>query len=181
MMIILVDQDDVLADFDGRVREILNQKYPGSAGLLRYDQKTTTYYEDQRTAGLDTLTQSIYQEKGFYVSLNPIPGGKEALNEMKQQGADVFICTSPIFAYEHCVLEKYHWVKDYFGREWTGKMILARDKTIVQGDILIDDNPAIKGVGQPVWEHIVYDQKYNRHIKEKRRLTWQNWKSVLKL
>jgi 5'(3')-deoxyribonucleotidase len=84
--------------------------------------------------------------------------------------------------YEHCVLEKYQWVESNFGRNWTDRLVLTRDKTIIQGDILIDDRPDIVGaVKNPHWEHVIFEQPYNTHVTGKRRLTWSTWKKTLLL
>ncbi len=99
---------------------------------------------------------------------------------MKKEGHEVFICTAPLSHYESCVLEKYEWTERYLGIEWTKRIILTRDKTLVKGDFLIDDKPEITGIITPVWEHIIYDKPYNRSVTSKKRLTdLRDWKSVL--
>lgn len=105
----------------------------------------------------------------------------EALTEMSEKSKEVFICTNPLSKYENCVLEKYRWVDDHLGKEWIKRIIVTKDKTIIRGDILIDDKPEIKGVETLSWEHIIFTQPYNLSVNSKRRLTWQNWKSVLDL
>jgi len=50
---------------------------------------------------------------------------------------------------------------------------------MIRGDILIDDNPKILHEDKASWEHVLYDKSYNKDIKDKRRLTWQNWHEVL--
>jgi 5'-nucleotidase len=57
-------------------------------------------------------------------------------------------------------------------------MIVTRDKTLVYGDVLVDDNPAIVGAHTPAWTHVVYDQPYNRTI-DGPRMTWTDWRDVL--
>lgn len=75
--------------------------------------------------------------------------------------------------------EKYLWVEKHLGREATNRLILTKDKTLVRGDILIDDKPHIAGAMRPQWKHIVYDAPYNRERKDVPRMTWQNWRNVL--
>jgi 5'-nucleotidase len=77
------------------------------------------------------------------------------------------------------VLEKYEWVDQHLGLAWVDRIVLTRDKTLVNGDILIDDRPQIEGAAKPTWEHVLYDQPYNRSETGKRRLTWANWRTVL--
>lgn len=92
---------------------------------------------------------------------------------------DVRICTSPLRQFENCVAEKFLWVERHLGRAATERMVLTRDKTLVRGDLLIDDRPSINGAVPPSWRHIVYDAPYNRHVADRPRLTWANWRNVL--
>jgi len=55
----------------------------------------------------------------------------------------------------------------------------VKDKTLIIGDILIDDKPEIKGISTPNWEHIIFDQPYNKNITNKKRINWDNFKEVL--
>lgn len=179
-MIILVDQDDVLADFDLGFLQKWREMYPDKP-YVPLEERTTFYIRENYPKELTLLVDSVYSAHGFYRSIPPMPGGKEAITEMQNKGHNVFICTSPLSRFEDCVLEKYLWTEEHLGREWTKKMILTNDKTLVRGDILIDDRPEIKGACEPAWEHILYTHNYNKQITSKRRLTWQNWKEVLNL
>lgn len=50
----------------------------------------------------------------------------------------------------------------------------------VTGDILIDDKPSVTGVESPEWEHVLFDQPYNRDVKDKRRMVgWNEWESIV--
>lgn len=44
-----------------------------------------------------------------------------------------------------CVCFQYAWVERHLGPDFLEKVILTRDKTIVSGDILVDDKPDILG------------------------------------
>jgi 5'-nucleotidase len=178
--IILVDMDDVLADFEKGFLVEWRKKHPDKM-YIPLEERTVYKIPNQYPAELRPLVDGIYQASGFYRNLPIIAGGKEAIIEMKEKGHAVFLCTSPLTEYANCVLEKYQWAEEKLGWDWTKKIILTKDKTLVRGDILIDDNPNPKGALAPVWEHIIYDFPYNREVKDKRRLTWENWQEVLKL
>jgi len=45
--------------------------------------------------------------------------------------------------------------------------------------MLIDDKPEVIGAGVPVWEHVIFDKSYNKHINGQRRINWQNYEEVL--
>ncbi|WP_455003872.1 5' nucleotidase, NT5C type, partial [Cardiobacterium hominis] len=78
--------------------------------------------------------------------------------------------------------EKIAWVEEHLGFDWTARVMLTKDKTLVRGDILIDDKPEISGSLSPVWQHWLYDAPYNRHINTPRRIRWQDpasWATLL--
>jgi 5'-nucleotidase len=96
--------------------------------------------------------------------LPPITGATEALRALLEQGHDVRICTSPLNQYRNCVPEKYEWIERHLGPEFVTRMIVSKDKTIVYGDVLVDDNPSVKGPCLAKWQHVIFDQPYNRHV-----------------
>ena len=178
-MIILVDMDDVIVEFEKKIIELILKQNPEKKDLLKKERKKFKLSEEYPE--LKEAIEEIKSQKELTKNLEPVPGSVEALKEIKKKGHEVFICTSPLTKYETSVLEKYKWVEENFGYEWTKRIILTKDKTMIKGDILIDDNPEIKGLKDPEWEHIIFDRPYNKHIKNKKRLTWHNWKEVLNL
>lgn len=177
-MRILVDMDGVLSDFDGEFLKRWRERYPDKFYVPIKDRRTF-YVKEQYPDELKPLAAEIIRQPGFFRDMMPIDGGKDALEEMKSMGHEVFICTSPLSTYKNCVLEKFEWVDRMLGSNWVNNIILTKDKTLVKADYLIDDKPKITGVeNTPSWEHILYDCTYNRDVN-KRRLTWENWKDVL--
>lgn len=178
--IILVDMDGVLADFEGRFLENWRKKFPNHP-IIPLAERETFYLEEDYPDGLKKDIESIFRAPGFFQNLKIISGSKEALTKMESLGHEVFICTSPISKYENCVLEKYHWVSKNLGYEWTKKMIVTKDKTLIYGDILIDDKPKHLGVKDPVWKYVLFDAPYNKKVKSDLRITWKNWEKILSL
>lgn len=174
---ILIDMDGVIADFDGEFIKRWRERYPDQFYIPMHE-RTMFYVKDQYPQEYHPQLMEILLEPNFFRTMMPIEGGRKALHEMDALGLEVFICTSPFSSYENCVLEKYQWVDAYLGPQWTDRIILTHDKTLVRGDILIDDKPQVTGLDVPVWEHILYDRPYNQGL-EKKRLTWANWKDVL--
>lgn len=176
-MRLLVDMDGVIADFEKGFFDAWTAKYPNKM-RIPLEQRITFHVEEQYPAELKPLARAVYEQKGFFASLAPISGGLDALNELAIHN-EVFICTSPISTYQHCVPEKYEWVEKHLGKDWVKKIIVTKDKTVVRGNFLIDDRPKIDGLDNPSWEHILYDQPYNRSVHNKCRLTWDKYKDVL--
>jgi 5'-nucleotidase len=179
-MIILVDMDGVLANFEKGILDAYRKHYPELA-YIPLDERTTFHVADQyphesKKLIYDILENPDYQ---FFTALEPVDGSVGALNDIRNKGHDVYICTSPISSYDNCVLQKYQWVEQHLGKDWVKRLILTKDKTIVISNILIDDRPNIKGIITPVWEHVLYTQPYNKNVTGKRRLTWRDYQAVL--
>ena len=177
-MRVLVDMDGVIANFEGRFLEIWREQHPDKI-YFTPEQRTTVFLIDQYPAEYRSLIRQILEAPGFFRSLAPIPGGLEALTEMKNAHLEVFICTTPLVQYQNCVTEKFEWIEQNFGPEWIDRMILTFDKTLVRADYLIDDMPSIKGAETPSWQHIIYHWHKNAFERTRKRLTWQNWKEVM--
>jgi 5'-nucleotidase len=177
-MRILVDMDGVIADFDQELVLRWRERHPDKP-YVPLEARKTFYVKDSYPEELKPLVVEILLESSFFRDMLPMQGAIEALHEMQAMGWEVFICTSPLSTYRNCVLEKHEWVEKFLGPSWVRQVVLTKDKTIIKGDVLIDDKPAITGVEErPEWEHILYDRPYNQGIA-KRRMTWENWKDIL--
>ena len=177
-MILLVDMDNTIADFEGHFIDLWQERYPDIPHIPREERKHFYQTKDYPSEHSQKII-SVITSQGFFCDLKPVPGAIEALHGMKALGHDVFLCTSSFFNYPQCVSCKYQWVASHLGQRWQSKVIIAADKTLVKGDFLIDDRPELKGNFKPSWEYILYDQPYNRQATQWRRLTWNNWEKVL--
>lgn len=185
---VLVDMDGVIADFEGGFLKKYKESFPNEPFLSLEDRRgfwVSTQYGDMRS-DLCEKAISIWESQHFFMDLEPLPGGVEAVKEMsKMENTDVFICTSPIKHYGHCPYEKYAWVEQHLGSEFLEQVILTRDKTIVTGDILIDDKPDILGVeSNPSWEHVLFTACHNKHLppnpSQRRLQSWaDDWRGLL--
>jgi 5'-nucleotidase len=176
--IILIDMDGVIADYEVGFLQAWRLKYP-TLPYISVEERALFYLHEQYPKELSDNIRTILTTPKFFQNLPEIKGAKEALYTMEELGYDIFICTSPINQYENCVSEKYNWVAEHFGFDWTKKIIMTKDKTLIYGDILIDDKPLHTGIRTPSWEHILYDAPYNKKLTERKRLTWENWQEVI--
>lgn len=168
-MRIICDLDGVIANWGKQWDRYLDD-ITGTERIPRHHQQTTFDLK----AGLDDderkIVDDVMATPGFYADLEPINGAIEGLHYLDALGHDVTICTSPWIANPTCASDKLAWVRYHLGDDWAKRTVITFDKTIVRADFLIDDKPEVSGVMAPEWEHIVYDQGYNRGELDKRRL-----------
>lgn len=174
--IVLVDMDEVLVRTYENFLKKLQEVYP-EIEQVPYERATKFCIKEDYPEPLREKVDSIWRYEGLFVNFPIMPGALEALIELKKNN-EVFICSSPISS-PYCSQEKVEWTRRNLGIDWVRRLILTKDKTLVYGDILIEDKPKIKGCRIPFWEQVIYDHPWNRHITGKRRINWQNWKEVL--
>lgn len=180
-MIFLSDLDGVGAEWDGRFDHHATTKWAHVPGIpLRHERTSFAFYDlvddETRVAILE-----IMNLPDFYEHLEPVPGWIEAMHEIAAAGHEVFIVTTPWWTTENCTRDKLNWVARHLGEEWRKRVILTGDKTLVQGDILVDDKPQIHGVGTPSWTHVIYEQPYNAPAPGSRIKNWTDgsWRDVI--
>ncbi|XP_067673743.1 5'(3')-deoxyribonucleotidase, mitochondrial-like isoform X2 [Haliotis asinina] len=185
---VLLDLDQVLADFEGYFLQRYKERFPDLPFIEEKD-RNTFYLRDQYAklrSDLPDRVREIYTEEKFFLNLPEIEGSIAAAKEMADmEDVDVFICTSSLTSYRYCLTEKFQWVEEHLGADWLDRTIISKDKTMICGHILIDDRPHIKGACRnPSWEHIVFTSHHNirTDLRGKRRLNgWTDghWKDLI--
>lgn len=118
-LVVYVDMDDVLSDYSGAHQTHL-KAYPEIA-----------------------YPQSQY---GFFSSLKPIAGAVESVKSLiNDERFSVYILTAPSYMNPLCYTEKRVWIEEYFGLEFTQRLIICADKSLLKGDVLVDDNATSNG------------------------------------
>ena len=118
-MIIYVDMDDVLCDFTGAHRREL-AKNP-----------TMPYPQAQH---------------GFFQRLKPLDGAVEAMKTLyASEGYTPYILTTPSLKNPFSYLEKRVWTEENLGFDFVERLIICPNKSLLRGDLLIDDNKNGKG------------------------------------
>lgn len=156
---ILVDMDGVLADYERGFLDEWRKRHPDKS-YIPLEERMTFYVRDQYPQEYKGLIGELITSKGFYLNLPVMEFAKEGLEKLSKK-YEVLICTSPLSDYKNCVGEKFEWAEKNLGEEWPMKIIVAKDKTLVRGNYLIDDKPDVKGKMKPVWEQIVYKHPFN--------------------
>lgn len=171
-MRILVDMDGVIADWGRAYGESLEAYGDEARSIPRHADQRTFNLNEGRTPREKSIIAAVMVEQGFYQRLEPIPGAMRALKNAVKSGHDVRIVTSPWVANPTCASDKLNWIVSHYGSQWGERVVITNDKTIVRGDVLIDDKPEITGSMEPEWEHILFDQPYNQHVDKRRVHMW---------
>lgn len=174
---ILLDLDGTLVNWERCFGRELQKLYAAASirDAAAYDVRDRWY-----APAADIL--EVLHQKLDYGRMRPLDGAVDAVTEMQAAGLDVWICTKNTPENYFCASDKIGWVRKNLGAEMARKTILIHDKTLVSGDILIDDRADIaEGAMTPSWQHVVFDADYNRDMPRStpRLKSWADWREVL--
>ena len=176
--IVAVDIDAPLALWEeglvARHREMFPDIITGDAGT----RLTWNLLEGLSDADAAAVIQ-VMESENFYRGLRPVPGAREALYEMLDDGIELVLNSTPSLDNPTCASDKLWWIGEEYGRDIAKRTTLTQDKTIVFSHALVDDKPEITGLIQPFWKQVIYDRAYNQHAAGPRLFDWADWRSVI--
>jgi 5'-nucleotidase len=168
---ILVDMDDVLADFSIAVLNRIQSDYPHITTVL---DRPNFYIEDDYDKEHRATITAISEEPGFFASLPLIDNALTGWQRIVDLGYSPQICSSPLSRNPTCTTEKLEWLEKHFvphfGKLVVESAIIVKDKYLVDGVALIDDRPDIENSMSATWQHIIFDRTYNRQTSHDLRL-----------
>lgn len=156
----MLDMDGVLADFE-------RHAYDGArelgctfdiAGLHEQTSKYCTDHIPNRRER--KVARTMIESPGFFETLPVMPGAIEGARELIAAGIDVWVCTKPLETNPTCRDAKGAWLRRYLP-ELEHKLIIAPDKSIIVGDILLDDAPNPSWFPIAPWRPVVFAAPYN--------------------
>ncbi|WP_144795719.1 5' nucleotidase, NT5C type [Microbacterium paludicola] len=179
-MLVLVDMDDVVAQWAEGYDSLLDEHGEAAAAIPRHADRLHWDLRTGRSGVEKKIIEKVMREPGFYRFLRAVPGARTALRQIRDAGHDIRFVSAPYISNPTCASDKIAWIERHYGARWAQRVILTTDKTLVRGDVLIDDRPDITGAVEPVWEHVVFTQPYNAHITDRRRMSsWSEWRNIL--
>lgn len=175
--VILLDMDGALIDWDKKFIESWANRAP-------LDRTKSYFMENCVPDNFRQQAVDLFMQPGFFRDLEPMKDALRAIREMEEDGLKLYICTAPVKASKYCAQEKLDWVQTHLGQQWLDKVILCQDKTMVAGDILIDDKPYeyLSPGGKhttATWKQIVFDAPYNRQMRLPRMFRWKDWRNYV--
>lgn len=180
-MIVLVDLDGPVADFDGAffaICESMGWAMDIASPMEQRHRFATDHIpdkEDRRSA------RSYVNESRWFLDLPIVDGAAEGLRELDaRDGVDVWLCTKPLEANKTCRDDKAQWVIDKLGPEWERKLIVTPDKSMVRGDILVDDAPYMEWLARSHWHPIIFPMPWNGEGSKWAGLPRWSWEDPIK-
>lgn len=175
-MIVLVDMDDTMTDLLGAWCSWLNQTYG-----THVSPKDVTDWEVYKF--FPTLTQKqvfdVLSSEEFWKTVRPKEGAVECLKQILDDGDEVFIVTAA--NYDSIKFRFDFIIKRYFPFIKPQYFIMARNKQMVKGDILVDDGVHNLEGGEydKILVSVPHNSNYDANSNGMQRA--ETWKDVYKI
>ena len=127
---LLVDMDGVLADI---YQQAINFEYAESGRLI----KIKDLEGEDEIVAFPNAAKHVRQQ-GFFRTAPVIPNAFDVM-QLLSKVYDIFI-VSAAMEFPNSLEEKYYWLEEHFPFIPWNNIVLCGSKTVVQGDILIDDH-----------------------------------------
>lgn len=171
---ILLDMDDVVNDFLGALIKEYNEEHGTS--IKKRDIKDWDLTKSEVLDAADAIR--LFQEKGFFLSIPPKASSIEAINKMiASTKYDIYIVTACGSVEEY--REKQEWLKKYIPQFNLQRLIMCTEKSIIRGDVLVDDKVQNLVECSPYMRTLLYDVSTNHGKRGFKRV--RNLNQVLEL
>lgn len=172
---VLLDMDGPLADFDRAFFERCAWNgWEMDCTLATQTHRFATDHIPNRAARAHA--RRMVDTTGWFASLPVTAGARNGLLSLAEV-ADVWIVSKPLEANPSCRDEKAEWLRREFGTEWERRLILAADKSMVRGDVLLDDAPHVEWCERATWVPVIFATPWNgagSKWESLRRWTWRD-------
>lgn len=158
---LLLDMDGPLADFDRHFWDRC-QAHGWTFDVDHPDQQTHRFFTDHMPIRAERKrARQMVDCAGWFFDLPVTPGATDGINRLAEH-FNVWICTKPLEANPTCRDDKAAWVRYHLGEQWEHRLILAPDKSLVNGAILLDDAPKPEWFARATWAPVIFDAPFNR-------------------
>ncbi len=174
----------ILLDFD----EVINTMVSHWVNTLNCVYGTSVDFEDvnewDMRKAFPTLTEDeIYNPlhlQAFWNGVEIMPGAKEGIQKLLSEGHEVYIVTS---AHPDTIKWKAKWLQRELPEIPWSHVIVANNKSLIKGDILVDDGP--HNLYEGSYTKVLFDKPWNREV-DTSKLTdtihrIHNWDEIVKI
>lgn len=145
--VILLDVDGPCANFDEHLLEMVNPN------ITIEDMRNLGDWDIFKLLDRHELGEAhkIMETYEFWRNQPVKQAALDAYQKIKSMGARVVFCTSPWMPCERWFEARYKWICEHFGKIDRKDFAPVADKTLVWGDIIIDDKPSTVHAWQKKW------------------------------
>ena len=169
MQRLIVDMDGVLADIYAQYLELEESE----SGIRRSLESLNGKLESDVFKNIERYLHT----KGFFRNAPVIVGSDRALNLLNSQ-YEVFVVSSAT-EFPHSFNEKFDWLAEHFPFLSWEQIVFCGSKSIVQGDIMIDDH--FKNLDNFRGRTLLFTQPHNFGLPEKGHTRVYSWEEILNL
>lgn len=139
---IALDLDGVVCAFFERLIQVYNSRYSDKLSLSSFND-----YAFERCLSPEVVEKviTIFNEPGFFVSLEVLPYAIETIREFTARQYDFKICTAPARNLNKKIngnssAEKFEWLETWLPEQCNSAIVTA-SKEYVATNLLVDDSP----------------------------------------
>lgn len=158
---LLLDMDGPLADFDRHFyRRCSERGYTFDVDGPEFQQHR--YFTDHLPNKAERKeARQMVDTAGWFAELPVTPGAQAGVLDLLIAGFDIWVCTKPLEANPTCHSDKANWLLRHFP-PLHDRLIIAPDKSMVIGDVLLDDAPKAAWLDRAPWKAVIFDAPFNR-------------------
>jgi len=157
----------ILLDFD----EVLNTMVSTWIAYLNNTHGTSVTFDDlkewdMRKAFPNLTENEIYKPlhlQAFWEEVKIMPGAREGVHNLLSYGHDIYIVTS---SYPNTIKWKAEWLQRELPEISWSHVIVANNKSLIKGDILVDDG--LHNLCEGSFTKVLFDKPWNRQIDRTR-------------
>lgn len=180
----MVNKMKILLDFD----EVINLMTHHWVNTLNCVYGTSVNFEDvnewNMLKAFPALTEDeIYNPlhlQAFWNNVKIMPGAKEGIQELLSKGCEIYIVTS---AHPDTIKWKAEWLQRELPEIPWSHVIVANNKSLINGDILVDDG--LHNLYEGKYIKVLFDKPWNRHVDKSKVTDFihrvHNWEEIIKL
>ena len=161
---------------DGVMADVYSQFIAYEEKEFGYRQPIENILGKKEKEAFKNARQYVF-ENGFFRNAPVMEGSIQAVKQLNEK-YELFI-VSAAMEFPKSLAEKYDWLAEHFPFLTWKQIIFCGSKTVVQGDIMIDDH--YKNLDFFQGQTLLFAQPHNFGYDDKTHTRVKNWEDILKL
>lgn len=152
--------DGPLADFDRQFWKLIDE-WGIHTDIESRDQQTHRFADGHIVDSWDRKRVRRWIEQSNWFRHLPVtPGALDGVEALLSAGFDIWVCTKPMESNRTCRDDKARWLREHFPM-LVDRLIIAPDKSRINGHVLLDDAPHLDWVKRASWWPVIFAMPFN--------------------